>query len=655
MSTSGAARRSRAAIQPAAEENPDYFDALHFFGLFRYQQGQLAEALKLLSKAVKIHPRSADAHSNLGVTLDALKRSREAVEAYDRALALNPNHVRALGNRGNALSLLNRHQEAIASYDRALALAPNDVETLTNRSTALLALRRLDEAIAGYDRALAIGPNHVDALFNRGNAARLLKHYDEALANYQQTLALQPQHPHAFNGMAHCALATCDWTKTQALAAELEAHVLGARSVINPWIFLGFSDQPGLQLACARSYLAYKVPAQPQPLWNGRMYRHQKPRIAYLSGDFRQHATASLIAELFELHDRGRFEVFGFSFGQDDQSEMRARLVAAFDRFHDVQAVSDRDVAKLLHELEIDIAIDLKGYTQDSRPEILSHRPAPIQVNYLGYPGTMAAPFIDYIIADRVVLPLDRQPYCTEKIVHLPDSYQANDAKRKVASLAPTRTQAGLPEDAFVFCCFNNNYKITPPVFDVWMRLLAQLDGSVLWLLRDNPGAEQNLRREASTRRIDATRLVFADHASPPEHLARQRLADLFLDTIPINAHTTASDALWVGLPLLTCRGNAFAGRVAASLLEAAGLPELVTTSLEQYEALALRLATDATLLDQFRRRLTNGATTSRLFDSDRFRRHIEAAYLRMWERWQRGEKPQSFGVAPPALAENPI
>ena len=311
------------------KKNPDYFDALHFFGLFRYEQGELNEALKLLTKAIKVHPRSADAHNSLGVTLDALKRSREAVAAYDRALALNPNHVGAHGNRGNALSLLNRHEDAIASYDRALALAPNDVQALTNRSTALLALKRHEEALAGYEGALAIRPDHVDALFNRGNAARLLKRYEEALASYQRALALQPHHPHAFNGMVHCALAVCDWAKTAAFAAELKTHIRAGKSIINPWMFLGLCDDPALQLECASSYARHKVPMQPPPLWTGKAYRHDKLRIAYLSGDYRQHATASLIAELLERHDRARFEVLGISFGPDDNSEMRARLVTA--------------------------------------------------------------------------------------------------------------------------------------------------------------------------------------------------------------------------------------------------------------------------------------------------------------------------------------
>jgi len=304
----------------------------------------------------------------------------------------------------------------------------------------------------------------------------------------------------------------------------------------------------------------------------------------------------------------------------------------------------------LLHELQVDIAVDLKGYTHDARPGILAHRPAPIQVGFLGYPGTTGAAFIDYVIADRIVLPFDQQPHYAEKIVHLPECYQVNDSRRRIAGSAPTRNDAGLPDDAFVFCSFNNNYKITPPVFDVWMRLLHAVDGSVLWLLRDNDGAERNLRKEAAVRGIDPGRLVFAGRMQLDQHLARHRLADLFLDTLPVNAHTTASDALWAGLPLITWCGEAFAGRVAASLLTAVGLPELVTHSLDDYEALALKLATDAPLLKSVRQKLEHNRLTCALFDANRFRAHLEAAYATMWDLYQRGESPRSFSVAPQAV-----
>jgi predicted O-linked N-acetylglucosamine transferase (SPINDLY family) len=380
-------------------------------------------------------------------------------------------------------------------------------------------------------------------------------------------------------------------------------------------------------------------------LWAGETWRHDKVRIAYLSADFHQHAMAYLMAELFERHDRSRFEIIGASFGVDDKSQMRKRLVAAFDQFHDVCRKSDEAVAKLLHDLQIDIAIDLMGYTRDFRFGILAYRPAPIQASYLGFPGTMGAEFINYIIADKTVAPFEHQAFYTEKIVHLPDCYQVNDTKRKIAERTPTRQEAGLPDNGFVFCCFNNNWKITPDIFSVWMRLLRAVEGSVLWLVGDNKSAERNLRMEAQAWGIDPARLVFAGRLPPEDHLARHRVADLFLDTLPYNAHTTASDALWAGLPLVTRLGEAFAGRVAASLLNAIGLPELVTHSIEDYETLALRLAKDPSLLQGYRNQLAKNRLTHPLFDTDRFRRHMEASYLQMWEFWQRGEQPRSFAV----------
>jgi predicted O-linked N-acetylglucosamine transferase (SPINDLY family) len=337
----------------------------------------------------------------------------------------------------------------------------------------------------------------------------------------------------------------------------------------------------------------------------------------------------------------------GVSFGPDDKSNMRSRLIKSFDIFEDVRYKSEYDVAKFLHGFKVDIAVDLVGHTMNARPGILAFRPAPIQVNYLGYPGTMGADFIDYVIADKVVLPFDEQPNYAEKIVHLPECYQVNDSQRRIGSRTPSRQEIGLPESGFVFCCFNNNYKITAPFFDVWMELLKAVDGSVLWLRRDNEIAEKNLQREASARGINPARLVFASRVSMEDHLARHRLADLFLDTLPYNAHTTASDALWAGLPVLTCCGDTFAGRVAASLLSAVGLTELVTHNLDDYKALALRLAQDSSLLNYLRTKLARNREIYPLFDSKRFTRHLEAAYATMWNIWQRGEKPQSFGIAP--------
>ncbi len=574
-----------------------------------------------------------------------LKHYEDALACYDRALAVSPICFDALFGRANVLSELRRYEEAVATYDRGLKQRPDHLPALNNRGNALQSLERLAEAVASYDQALAIRPDCVELLCNRGNALWKLQRHSDALVSYEQALHCNPNHQPAFAGVATAALMICDWGQITKLVGKLKADVAAGNSTVNPFIFLGYCDSPALQLQCAQAFIHRTVPYSLKPLWTGELWRHDKIRIAYLSADFREHATAFLMAELFEQHDRSRFEVLGISYGEAEQSEMRFRLLKAFDQFHDVARQTDQSTATLLHELQADIVIDLKGSTYGSRPAILAHRPAPIQVNYLGYPGTMGTDRIDYIIADATVLPFDQQPYYSEKIVHLPDCYQANASQRRVGAAVPTRRAAGLPDSGFVFCCFNNNYKITLPVFDVWARLLRAADGSVLWLLRDSSSAEANLRDAAQCRGIDPERLVFAERVEPAAHLARHPLADLFLDTLPYNAHTTASDALWMGLPVLTCLGTAFAGRVAASLLRAIGLPELVTQSLPDYEALALKLAREPALLASFRGRLERNKLTYPLFDTRRFCHHIETAYTTMWELWQRGEQPRSFKV----------
>ena len=642
----GRFHQAEESYQAILTSQPNHFDAKHLFGVLRYQQGRNTEAFDHISAALKLQPNSAVALSNLGLVLTKLGRPAEALGSYDQALAIKPDYADALNNRGNALRDLQRPAEALASYDKALAIKPDYAEALNNRGNALLDLKRPAEALASYDKALAIQVDYADALNNRGNALRDLKRPEEALASYDKALVIKPDHEYAFAGVADCANKICNWARRNAVAGQVREHT--ATGVISPFVALNYLNDPALLRQCAENFVKNKVGNLPLPLWRGEAWRSDKIRIAYLSADFHRHATAYLMAELFERHDRTRFEIIGLSFGPDDRSEMRARLVAAFDQFLDVRAKSDAEVAQFLCELKVDIAVDLKGYTQDCRPRILAHRPAPIQVNYLGFPGTMGADFIDYIIADKVVLPFDQQPFYSERIVHLPDCYQPNDRRRQIAERTPARAEVGLPEQGFVFCSFNNNWKITPDVFDVWMRLLKAIDGSVLWLLRDNATAEQNLRKEAAARGVDPRRLVFAPRMKREDHLARYRLADLFLDTLPCNAHTTASDALWAGLPVVTCMGKAFAGRVAASLLNAIGLPELVTHDMADYEALALTLAGDPARLRDIKAKLAGNRDIAPLFDTDRFRCGIEAAYAKMWEIWQTGQKPTSFTASTP-------
>jgi protein O-GlcNAc transferase len=624
---------------------PDFVEALNERGATLSRMNRFEEALISYDKALAVRPNNATVLGNRGSTLLSLKRVDEALANFEKALAIEPGSAETLSNRGIALSHLKRFDEALSCYAKALAIQPDLVEGLGNRGHTLRETNRLDEALASYDQALSIAPDFARALNSRGLILSDMRRFGEALACHERALTMDPRLPTALGNAANAALNLCDWPRTARYAQELEADIRAHKSVIPPFLPLGYSADQSLQLQCAKNYIQERVPILPQPLWKGEIYRHDKIRIAYLSADFREHATAHLMAGLFERHDRSRFEVTAISFGPDDGSAMRARLVKAFDHFHDVQLKSDRDVAKLLREMEVDIAIDLKGHTQDARPEIFSHRPCPVQASYLGYPGTTGADFMDYVLADRIVAPLGDQPFFTEKLVHLSHSYQVNDSTRAIPEKTPTRAEAGLPEAGFVFCCFNNNWKITAPVFRIWMRLLKDRQDSVLWLLDDNGGASVRLCAEAAEQGIDPGRLVFAPRTTPAEHLARHGLADLFLDTLPYNAHTTASDALWMGLPLVTCTGTAFPGRVATSLLHAVGLPELATNDLEHYEALARNLAGDPVLLQSVWQTLANNRLSTPLFDTDGFRRDLEAAYTQMWERAERGEATRGFAV----------
>lgn len=618
------------------EQSPDQPVVLNNRGVALEWQGRLDEALASVDRALSIRPDYADAFYNRGIVLLRMRRFDAALQSCDAALSIRPGYAEALSNRGIAMMELNFLDGALASFERALALHAEYPEALYNRGIVLLKLERADEALASFDSALNVRPGYAEAFFNRGVALQVLKRHDEALAVFERVLAANPDHRYALSSLTASALETCDFAATERMAGTLKRRIVERGGFIAPFVMLFISDDPALQLECARNFVRDTIPAVPRlparpARGDGRI------RIAYVSADFRNHPMSHLTAELFELHDRSRFEVIGISFGPEDNSDIRARVAKAFDQFHDVRARSDREVAEAIHGLEVDVAVDLMGHTRNARPGIFSFRAAPVQVGYLGFPGTMGADFIDYIIADEIVLPASQQPFYSEKIVHLPDTYWVNDSRLVTGGHVPSRREAGLPETGFVFCCFNKHGKITRPVFEVWMRLLSQLEGSVLWLLRDDAVSERNLRREAAARGVDPTRLVFADKLELSAHLARHRLADLCLDTLPYNAHTTASDALQMGLPLVTCLGETFAGRVAASLLEAIGLPELVTHSLADYEALARKIARDHGFRAGIVNRLAKNRGTFPLFDTDRFRRHIEAAYLAMWERWQRG------------------
>lgn len=565
-----------------------------------------------------------------------------AEKLYQAILQKVPNQADCLHLLGVIQYQYRRMEPALALMSQALKANPRLAPAHNNMGLVLQRLMRFDEAIHSYSQAIALNPDFVDALYNRGNVYKDYQRFNEAAQDYQKILTLNPQTEYCLGTLLYTRSSMCDW-QTGDQIQQLKTLVQAGARVTLPFPMLTLVDDPALLLRSAQIYAADKYPPQP-PLWRGEKYTHDRIRIAYLSADFHDHATAYLMAELFELHDSNRFDVHVFSFGVDKRGSLRQRLEQA-TQFHEVASVSDSEIADLLRKHEMDIVIDLKGFTQNSRTTIFSYRAAPIQVNYLGFPGSMGAGYIDYIIADSHIIPPEDDRYYQEKVVRMPDSYQVNDSKRFIAERTPTRAELQLPENAFVFCSFNNHYKITPNVFAVWMRLLKQVPNSVLWLLGSNPEAQANLRLAAQQHGIQPDRLVFAARMTLPEHLARHRQADLFLDNVPVNAHTGSSDALWAGLPVLTVHGKAFAGRVAGSLLKAIGLPELIAKDLAEYEQMALQLATDRAKLKQLRDRLAANKTQAPLFDTVRFCKHLETAYEQMYERQQNGLAPESMTI----------
>ncbi|APV51447.1 hypothetical protein BWI17_18170 [Betaproteobacteria bacterium GR16-43] len=639
---------------------PRHANALAMIGTLHADRGRPDEAVRWIDRALEIDPAQAFAWLNRGNALHGLGRPAEALASYDRSLALAPQDAQAWSHRSVALGELRQQEESLASAERATVLAPQSPDAWNHRAMALAALGRTDEAIAAYDRAVALHPGHAPAHANRASAllSRLrfpealasidralalaprfaaahltrgsilkeLARYTESLASYEDAARLAPGLPYLDGTRLFLKMQLCDWTGIDALYRQVEAGIERGRPACHPFALLSMPASAALQRRCAEIFVAHRHPATGAPA--PARHSHDRIRIGYFSADFHDHATAYLAAELFELHDRARFEIHAFSFGIASQGAVRQRLVAGFDHFHEVAAMPDAEVAALARRLEIDIAVDLKGFTQDARPGIFAHRAAPVQASFLGYPGTMGAPYIDYVIADPVVLPPAHEAHYSENVIRLPHCYQPNDRRRSRGETV-SRGEAGLPATGFVFCCFNNTFKLTPEALTLWARLLAKVEGSVLWLLKGEPIAMENLRREAAARGVDPERLVFAPRRDLAAHLSRLRHADVVLDTFRYGAHTTASDALWVGVPVVTCRGETFASRVAASLLEAVGLPELVTDTPEAYEALALELATKPAALAAVREKLTR-RDAQPLFDTPRYARDLEAAYSAM-------------------------
>jgi predicted O-linked N-acetylglucosamine transferase (SPINDLY family) len=633
-----------AAYDAALALKPDFADAHYGRAATLWSLGRHDEALAATARVIVLAPRHLAAHFNRGVMLQATRRPNDALAAYDSALTIRPDFAPALNNRGSVLLELGRQNEALASYERLIAVEPRHADAHNNRGGILFQLGRTEDALAAFDAALRCQPDYPKALLNRSTALTKLRRHAEARLCYQRLLALNPNDITALGGLADVALHLCDFEAQTRLAAPIRALIEAGEPVMQSLNLMSWFDDPALHRRATENQLRRWLRQAPPPLARPP-YRHDRIRLAYLSPDFGHHPVAQQLVEVLERHDRDRFEVTGIALRHNDGSDIRARIAHACDHFHDASGESDAAVAALLRTREIDIAIDLAGHTAEARPLIFGHRAAPVQVNYLGFAGTMALPFWDYMIADAVAVPLEMQPFFSERIVHLPHSFWVSDTTRPVVP-PPSRAKAGLPPEGVVFAAFNRLDKISRPQFQLWMRLLAAVPQSVLWLASGDEAAAANLRREAGACGIDPVRLIFAPKlASRDDHLARLSLADLFLDTAPYNAHATASDALWAGVPVITCPGTGFASRVAASLLKAIGLAELVTESFADYEALALALAREPERLQALHARLAANRISQPLFDTRRSCRALEDAYRIMWERAERGAAPESFAV----------
>jgi protein O-GlcNAc transferase len=609
------------------------------------ENGGVNEALEIF-ECLKIFVKNENQIPyNLGCLYAMRGNYENAYSNFYEALAISPKDIFSLVNCGSALHELKRFSEAISYFDIALSFEANYVQAWNNKGNTLRALKRYDEAFAHYDRALSLKPDYAEGWSNKGWILNELKRYDEAITHFEKALSLNPTIDWIYGELLHAKMKICNWLGLVDSLEMISKKVMANEKVANPFMLLALNDYALLHKKSSQIYVQSQNPFNPIL---GPILKHpknEKIRIGYFSSDFKNHPVAFLIAELFELHDRSQFEIFGFSFGPIVNDEMRQRLLKSFDQFVEVTTKSDIEVAKLSRDLNIDIAVDLTGFTQDARTGLFSHRAAPIQVNYLGYPGTMGADYMDYIIADKTLIPVESQSCCSEKVVYLPNSYQVNDRKRLISDRQFTRQELGLPENGFIFCCFNNNFKILPATFEGWMRILKAVEGSVLWLFQDNSWAVENLKKEAEKQGIAADRLVFAERLPLPEHLARHRQADLFLDTFPYNAHTTTSDALWTGLPVLTLMGKSFASRVAASLLNAVGLPELITSTQEKYEALAIELAMNPQKLEDIKLKLARNRLTTPLFDTPHFTKNLEAAYIEMYGRHHTSLEPDHITI----------
>lgn len=586
-----------------------------------------AEALECYEHLIARMPQQPDAYNNKGNVLRALNRQTEAIKCFEQAIALKPNFAQAWNNLGIARKDLKQLEAALQSYDRAISLMPNYAEAYSNRGLVLKELKQFDLAIKNFDQAIALKPNYAQAFGNRGGLFQALKKYESAFNDYSRAVALNPHIPALHGKRLHMQMYLCDWQAFNSRLTEVTRGLLVGQPMADPFTVLGVIDSPEIQRQAAMIAISQDYPANPALGEFQRTQKHNKIRVGYFSADLRNHPVSYLMAEIFEKHDKTKFEIFAFNVAQPSTDAMQQRIARAVDQFIEAGHQTDLELAALARTFQLDIAVDLGGFTIDNRPGVFALRVAPTQMSYLGYLGTMGAPYYDYILADSTLIPEKYSQDYAEKVIYL-SSYQANDNQRTIGDKKFTRQELNLPETGFVFCCFNNNYKFTPETFNSWMRILQAVPDSVLYLYADQQIAQLNLRKEATLRGVDSARLIFGTSLPREQYLARYQTLDLFLDTLPYNAGTTASDALWAGLPVLTCAGHSLVSRMAASLLHSIELPELITESYLEYETVAIRLATNPDFYQEIKQKLSKNIHTTALFNSEKFCENLEQAYV---------------------------
>jgi len=625
------------------EKNNSQVYNLYAFTL--YSLKEFNSSIECWNKAIKINPNYIEAYNGLGNAFIKLQKFDQAIINFNQALKINPNYFEAYNNLGSVFINLQKFDEAMASYDQSLKIKPDNAHAYHGKAYILMKSLKLEEAVKNWNKAIEINSNFIAAHVERGHALVILNRLDEALESYNNAYALNPDYKFLLGNLVHTKFKICSWESTIENLEKLKNKIIKSEKSTPPFPTLAFFDSLELQKISTEIWIKENFSKESSIKKIPKRESEKKIRIGYYSADYYEHATSYLMVKLIELHDKSKFEIFGFSFGPNKDDKMGKRISKAFDQFIDVNLKTDKEVAQLSRDLKIDIAVDLKGFTQFSRFGIFVEKCAPIQVNYLGHPGTLASNCIDYIIADKVLIPEKNQKNYSEKIIYLPHCYQVNDSNKKISDKVFTRKELELPKDSFIFCCFNKNYKITPNVFDCWMKILKKVNGSVLWLFENNPITIKNLQQEANKREVGSDRLIFAKPMVLEKHLARHKIADLFLDTFPYTAHTTCSDALWAGLPVLTCSGESFASRVSASILNAIGLPELNTRTHKEYEDMAIELANNPIRLKEIKNKLEKNKLEKPLFNTKLFTKHIESAYTEMHKKYIKNEKPNHINI----------